>query len=188
MVGIVNLTSIETRNTSCTSKKGYLPTSLPFIFWTGFYYVAEDSFELMILLPQLAECWNYRCMPPHPGTISLFETAGEGYLVQWFDMWVLRLDTLGLGLFALPFISYFSVSWGQNGGHHICLKMKWNTVSEVLSTEVGTTANTVQGPPHIRYLRGFTSLQYVCLSQHTYPSFLRAFINMECKTVLWEAK
>lgn len=51
MVGIVNLTNIETR-------KHQLHHTLD---RTESYCVAQDSFELMILLPQLLEYRNYVC-------------------------------------------------------------------------------------------------------------------------------
>jgi hypothetical protein len=34
-------------------------------FQTGSFYVAKAGLELTILLPQISECWDYRCAPPH---------------------------------------------------------------------------------------------------------------------------
>lgn len=78
------------------------------------------------------------CMPPHPGTISLSETADDTMIWHW----VFRLDILGLGPFALPFISYFSARWGWNGG--IASIQRWSAIlcTKYPSTEVCATANT----------------------------------------------
>jgi hypothetical protein len=44
-----------------------IPKMLFFVvfFETGSLYVAQAGFELSILLPQLPECWDYRCALPH---------------------------------------------------------------------------------------------------------------------------
>jgi hypothetical protein len=31
----------------------------------GTHYIAQAGFEFSILLPQIPECWDYRCAPPH---------------------------------------------------------------------------------------------------------------------------
>jgi hypothetical protein len=35
------------------------------LFKTGSHYVAQADLELMILLLQPSECWDYRCEPPY---------------------------------------------------------------------------------------------------------------------------
>jgi hypothetical protein len=42
----------------------FLKISLSFFFETGAHYIVQAVLELMILLPQLLKCWNYRGTPP----------------------------------------------------------------------------------------------------------------------------
>lgn len=51
MAGTINLTNIETGKHQLHQ---FLDRIEP-------YCVDQDSFELMILLPQFLECWNYVC-------------------------------------------------------------------------------------------------------------------------------
>jgi hypothetical protein len=50
-----------------------------FVFEEESHYVAQANLEftqaalqLPILLPQLPECWDYRCKPPHPASMYFF--------------------------------------------------------------------------------------------------------------------
>jgi hypothetical protein len=43
----------------------YTPTNF-FFFDTGYHYVAQAAFELVILLPQSPKCWDYRPELLHP--------------------------------------------------------------------------------------------------------------------------
>lgn len=40
-------------------------------FETGSHYSVQAGLEHMIPLPQIPECWNCRCVPPHPAIASL---------------------------------------------------------------------------------------------------------------------
>lgn len=51
--------------------------TLPFLFiclfsWDRTCCMTQVGFELLILLPQHPEAWDYRCWPPHLGKLTFF--------------------------------------------------------------------------------------------------------------------
>jgi hypothetical protein len=45
---------------------------------TGSHYVAQAGLELMILLPQTPECWDYSHMPPCPVVMAFLLAESRG--------------------------------------------------------------------------------------------------------------
>jgi hypothetical protein len=46
-------------------------------FETGSPYVAQAGLKFMILLPQPPECWDYRCVAPHPFSQLIYSKGGD---------------------------------------------------------------------------------------------------------------
>jgi hypothetical protein len=70
---------------------GFCPPSLPsslfsflcsFLSLAGSCSVAKAGLELVILLPQPPECWDYRCAPPHPENFCFLPCT---VVILWFS-------------------------------------------------------------------------------------------------------
>jgi hypothetical protein len=55
---------------------------------------AQVDLKLMILLPQPTECWDYRCVPPHPTLELAFLHLGDLTEIEFFSSVFFQLWTL----------------------------------------------------------------------------------------------
>jgi hypothetical protein len=82
------------------------------ITWlTGFQYVAQAGLELVIILPQPPECWDYSCAPLYLLWLLLFTGLENIFIFIFFIFWFIHLFICAYIVWAisppapLPFLS-----------------------------------------------------------------------------------
>jgi hypothetical protein len=130
----------------------YLQLSSPFLkklfiyLWQRSPYVAQTDLELMILLPQLPQCWDYSHEQPHLASLPIFKLCYLSFISFSFEnslyilytrplsniwiiniffiLWIVFLTVLVASFEAQRFYFYLFIFWGQswelNSGPQAC--------------------------------------------------------------------
>lgn len=143
----------------------------------------------MILLPQLLECWIYVC---HHTQVQFPFLKQQGK-VTWYDDLALSLQVRHLGFGSLCssiyqlFLCTLGMKWWPSHLFEDAILCMKYLAQRSAQQQTLLAVITVRGSSNIRYLQGI-HWSTVFLFETIHISFLPTFINLECKTVLWETK